>query len=290
MSLVRKFLRFVAAVRSRLRPGEHERYDQADRKLRDFDRTRLYHAKELGLVPGPSGRGRTPYGEWCHQLGIFQSLMHQHSIPNRPTVVVDIGCGLGKFVPAALTLPKPITYIGLDIRQKPLNTARILYPHQNVEFRLVEALNPFYNPENGTTGATYPVEGGSATLVTALSVWTHLSPNDAVHYFKEVERILMPGGRAIITFFVLGDEYQANSNKLSNTIHDFSEPFANSDHWFSSVKVDIPENMVAVTTDGIQEALVGQTSLELLETLPGFWTGSSGVFYQDVVVFEKPRE
>jgi SAM-dependent methyltransferase len=279
--------RYFRAIYSRLFPSKTELYIRADRKLRKFDRERLYRANELSFVPGPSGRGRTPYGEWCHQLGIFQTLMHQHSDRNTPAVVVDIGCGLGKFVPAVLTLPKPVLYIGLDIREGAIDKARNTYNLPNVEFHLVDVNNPFYNANNDKS-SPYPVESESATLITALSVWTHLSPSDALYYFKEIERMLKPGGKAIITCFLLGDEYNKRINTLKNTIHDFSVPFEDSTNWYSSVNVEIMEHMVGITPSGVAEKLLENTSLKWLDTLSGFWNGSTGAFYQDILVFEKP--
>jgi predicted SAM-dependent methyltransferase len=47
-------------------------------------------------------------------------------------------------------------------------------------------------------------------LVTALSVWTHLNEADARFYFKEISRVLKPDGKAIVTFFLLDEQYPGN--------------------------------------------------------------------------------
>lgn len=47
------------------------------------------------------------------------------------------------------------------------------------------------------------IQSNSVSFFTALSVWTHMSPAVAISWFKEVRRVLKPGGYAWIT--IMGD-------------------------------------------------------------------------------------
>jgi len=297
-------------------PSGEQRYHRLDQAFLREEVKRLYHAMNLRLVPNASVRGLTPYGEWCHQIGIFQTLMYIYLGGRKNVHIVDIGCGAGKFVPAAEPfIGESGRYIGIEVRRGVVELCRRLYPLDGVEFVHVTSRNPFYTPEVNQACTPYPLPDNSVDLVTALSIWTHLSEREAVFYFSEVNRMLRRGGGAILTFFVLDDTYYANLPQLQGVKSRDSAPnsfssthwlsalgqayanhgkpwifdnqFPGSTHWFYPSWVKVPEHAVGVTTEGIRAILLAGTDMEWVQSYDGFWKGGGGLFFQDILVFTK---
>jgi SAM-dependent methyltransferase len=136
-------------------------------------------------------------------------------------------------------------------------------------------------------------------FVTALSVWTHFNEQDALFYLQEVRRVLKPGGKAMITFFVLDEIYQKTLGMRSDEpgrYHGtsqkswiFDRPAHGSDAWFCPSWVNVPEEAIGVTPAGL-DRLMATAELELVEKYRGNWKEVPGVFFQDILVFQKPCE
>jgi ribosomal protein L11 methylase PrmA len=63
-----------------------------------FDKKSVLRASNLELIPGLSGRkvgGKESYGEWCHVVGIFQTLLWLHLPQKTANRILDVGCGQG---------------------------------------------------------------------------------------------------------------------------------------------------------------------------------------------------
>jgi SAM-dependent methyltransferase len=133
-------------------------------------------------------------------------------------------------------------------------------------------------------------------MVTALSVWTHMAEGDAVFYLKEVHRVLRPGGRAIVTFFLLDEAYAGGVAARSGargryhmTPQDnwiFSDPSYGSEMWRHPAGVATPEEAIGVTEQGL-EMLLSSAELSLVARYPGNWKETPGIYFQDVVVLER---
>jgi SAM-dependent methyltransferase len=140
------------------------------------------------------------------------------------------------------------------------------------------------------------VESGSFDMVTALSVWTHFVEDDAVFYFREVARALRPGGKAILTFFLLDRTYRdglssrtAAPGRFHRTPQDrwiFDRPCDGSGEWLHPGWTKVPESAVGVTEAGL-ERLLADSGMERIEQHPGNWKEVPGAFFQDVLVFRK---
>ena len=94
---------------------------------------------------------------------------------------LDLGCGAGDFT-AALAR-SGAEAIGADVAEAALARARSRNP--GLEFRLV----PFDGP--------LPFEAGSFELVWASEVIEHVA--DTARWLSEVRRVLVPGGRLLVT-------------------------------------------------------------------------------------------
>jgi len=171
------------------------------------------------------------------------------------------------------------------------------YPAPRFEFIHFDINNPAYAPLQESKKVQWPLTGGDFDLVTALSVWTHLSEDDALFYMKEVNRVLKPGGKAIITFFVLDELYRRSlrtRSKEAGRYHGlpqerwiFDQSAYGSDAWFCPKWARVPENAIGITQAGI-DRLVSGAELQRVQHYQGNWKEVPGVFFQDVLVLRKP--
>lgn len=275
-------------------------YILLDRLYLHYDKKLVRRTRNLRLMPDVSQRllpGRPSYGEWCYLVGIFQTLLRTRLPKETENDILDVGCGTGIMAMACEPfLGDAGRYTGIDVSKRDIEFCRSHYPKESFSFLHLDASNPAYVPGRQGERARWEVADESVDAVTALSVWTHMNEEDAVFYFREAARVLRPGGVALITFYVLDDLYRAsvpgwtdragrynNSNQNSRV---FNTPSSASGNWLHPDFVERPEDTIGVTPEGIQTLLEG-TGLSLAETLVGNWKEVPGVFYQDVLVFEK---
>jgi SAM-dependent methyltransferase len=108
-----------------------------------------------------------------------------------------------------------------------------------------------------------------------MSVLTHLTADEALHYLGQVRRVLAPGGRMLATAFVVDEDAPAPAPALA------FGPVANG---MAVVDPALPEEAVAFEEEWLLEALRA-AGLDLVEMHPGLWTGrADGLSFQDVVV------
>lgn len=125
--------------------------------------------------------------------------------------VLDVGCGVGR-IARKLTgvLSAEGSYRGFDVAQLPVEWCRknITAKFPNFEFQHVDVANSSYNQTGETDGAsfTFPYEDNSFDVVLLTSVFTHMLPEAMNRYMYEIARVLKPGGRSLITCFLLDDD------------------------------------------------------------------------------------
>jgi len=98
--------------------------------------------------------------------------------------LVDMGCGSGRLA-SVLHAKMRISYVGIDIVQKLLDYAKSKAP--TFEFILHR-------------GLSIPQPDGSADMVSAFSLFTHLMHAESYAYLEECVRILKPGGKVVFSF------------------------------------------------------------------------------------------
>jgi SAM-dependent methyltransferase len=167
------------------------------------------------------------------------------------------------------------------------------------EFIHFDVNNPAYAPAQRNHRIPWPLEANRFDLVTALSVWTHLNETDALFYFAEVGRVLKPGGKAIITFFLLDEAYQASlamRSKTKSRYHStmqsfwvFDRPAYGSTAWAYPSRAKVPEQAMGVTREGL-ERLLSVAPIKLRKHYQGNWKEIPGVYFQDVLLFEKNEQ
>jgi SAM-dependent methyltransferase len=124
--------------------------------------------------------------------------------------VLDVGCGIGLAArPLTRFLNAEGTYDGFDIMLEPIEWCRTQYKDfRNFRFQRADVYSSHYNPDGASRAKTYrfPYTSAQFDLVVLTSVFTHLVPDDLQHYLGEVARVMKPGGRCFITYFLLNPE------------------------------------------------------------------------------------
>ena len=115
--------------------------------------------------------------------------------------VLDLGCGVGRFAVAlAGYLDERGSYVGIDISKRAIRMCR-QYIGQRLptfEFRRVRSAD--------AAELRFPCRPASFDFVFSNSLFTHLLPEVAQNYFREIGRVLRPGGRTFNTMFLLTEE------------------------------------------------------------------------------------
>lgn len=274
-------------------------YPRLDRFYRYADKKDIGVTNNLGSIPELAMRigGKRSYAEWAYVIGIFQTLIHQNIKIKSGANVLDVGCGTGLLGMAA----EPFThnngrFTGIDVQSTNIDFCKNHYDFKGFEFIHFDASNSKYNSSGAINLSPWPITDSTYDMITALSVWTHLNEKDSMFYIKEVARTLKTGARAIITFFILDDDYQDSllrripgKGRFNNRIQNrwiFDQPAYGSSNWFCPDWIDVPEGAIGVTKEGLEQLL--QTSgLKLIEHYPGNWKEIPGVYFQDVLVLEK---
>jgi SAM-dependent methyltransferase len=193
--------------------------------------------------------------------------------------VLDIGCGIGRTA-RVLTreLRAPGSYDGFDIVPEWIAWCQKHYRGTAAPFRFRHAdiRNTAYNPtgRGAASEYTFPYPDASFDLVIAVSLFTHLLPENADRYLSEAGRVLAPGGRMLLTWFLLTDE------ALPAPGFDFQA--TESVAWV--VSHENPEAAVAYPESWLRERLAAN-GLAVREPIEyGSWRGITRIPYQDIVV------
>ncbi len=124
--------------------------------------------------------------------------------------VLEVGCGPGRMARPLTQYLDSGSYDGFDVMPECVRWCRasIGSRHANFRFQIADIFNGSYNPDGRFAASSYrfPYADAQFDFVFLTSVFTHLLPDDMEHYLEEIFRVMKPGGRCLITFFLLNPE------------------------------------------------------------------------------------
>jgi ubiquinone/menaquinone biosynthesis C-methylase UbiE len=206
--------------------------------------------------------------------------------------VLDVGCGCGRMaVPLTKYLSAKGGYWGFDIVEESIKWCQkhIGDDHRNFHFLVADVYNQFYHPKGRFKAAEYrfPYLDNFFDMVSLTSVFTHMMSADMQNYLGQISRVLKPGGRCMISFFLLNEE---SKGMLSQGMATVKLPYAAKDCLIGDKK--FPEGAVAFEESFIRQHYATQ-GLEIMEPIHyGSWCGRKClVSYQDIIVaVKKPTD
>jgi SAM-dependent methyltransferase len=269
--------------------------------FRQYDRELAWPDVEFFIDNAPArifgGVGGDSYTGWIYQQGFFAALIKTY-VPGTSLKILDFGCGFGKLAPVSTFFTHPNGhYLGIDIRQDCVDTCRRTYGKlPRVSFERSGDYNGMYSEqrsralENGARETPWPVAPGSIDLVVSVSVFTHLQERQAHYYVQQIHDVLKPGGTAILTFHVVGEErkpprFTSPTKPQCVKLFDFSTPLPPSNNFFTNNPLT-PDDGIAVNKAGLDALFKGR--FEIVASLTGSTTGGEDPFFQDLFVLRKP--
>jgi ubiquinone/menaquinone biosynthesis C-methylase UbiE len=205
--------------------------------------------------------------------------------------VLDVGCGIGRMsVPLTDYLSEDGTYFGFDIVKKGIDWCKsnISSRYKNFHFVHSNIHNKMYNPNGLEKSSEYKFkyEDDSFNFIFLTSVFTHMYIEDINQYLSEISRVLKPGGRCLITFFLINEKSKSlitSGLSSQNLVHKLD------DHSYIKDTI-VPESAIGFTEEHIK-ILFNDNSLRILYPIYyGSWCGRDEFkSYQDIIIAEKVK-
>lgn len=200
--------------------------------------------------------------------------------------VLDIGCGPGRMANQMIEfIDSTGSYHGLDVVKSCITQCdrELAAGRPNFHFAHMDVYNGRYNKRGKRLASEYrfPYPDTSFDFIILMSVFTHMLEEDTAHYISEVGRLLAPGGRGFMTFFLLDEERRAS-------ISEGNSRFKHPEGGCYVQRSGQPEFAVAYPVTTITDLLV-QNDLKILGQVNyGSWDGKrSGLEFQDIVISMK---
>jgi len=226
------------------------------------------------------GSGRMDFhgsGAELREFLIQQGLRPDHR-------VLDVGCGLGRLA-IALTpyLSDKGGFDGFDIMPRVIRWCRkITAAYPNYRFQLVDVQSDRYHRAGETRAASFrfPYEDARFDFVVLTSVFTHLMPADMENYLAETARVLKPGGKALLGFYLLSDAKRA---EIAGGGGALAFPHGGDGYW--AELAEEPEAAIAYDEARILK-LIAADGMEVAAAYPGEWAVKP-IHSQDVLIVRK---
>ncbi len=198
--------------------------------------------------------------------------------------VLDVGCGIGRMaVPLTRYLRDGGEYHGFDVMPDAVKWCRttISPRYPNFHFRVADVYNSQYNPKGKVSAKDFrfPYGDGTMDFAMAISVFTHMTPEEVENFLAEMCRVLRGDGRALVTCFLL-DEEASERRKGQQSAFRFSVDRGR--HLLEYA--DKPAAAVAFREEAFLE-MVSSNGLRIVPPIHfGAWSGrQEALSFQDVV-------
>ncbi len=200
--------------------------------------------------------------------------------------ILDIGCGVGRMAIPLTHYVRGGSYVGFDIVKKGIAwcTNNISPEYPNFRFVHANIKNKFYNRGGNITAENYvfPAKNGVFDFCFATSVFTHMLPDEVVHYVEESARVLKPGARAFFTFFLLPELPNGETSFITPQVKFL---YRYQDIAYYSHK-NCPEAEIGYPQAWV-EKLLHDNGFKMIQIYPGTWKYEGGLSYQDILVAER---
>ena len=237
----------------------------------------------------PRGKIFIGHGDYIKQgekfLSYFQELAGLQ--PNH--AVLDVGCGIGRMaVPLTKYLDKNGSYDGFDIVKSGIDWCKkhISSRHPNFRFQYTGLYNQLYNTSDKVDASNFrfPYDGGKFDFVFLTSVFTHMMPAEVENYILEIGRVMKPGAKCLMSFFIVNCE--SEDLMIKQPTH-MNFPINKGFYRLHSSQVDTAN--VAYDEEWVFEK--SENAGLKMETIKyGQWCGRQNFFdYQDLLVFSKSK-
>lgn len=191
-------------------------------------------------------------------------------LPNEK--LLDVGCGIGRIArPLKRYLNKYGSYDGFDVIRESIDWCKEAYKHaNNFNFLHADIYNSEYNPSGQLQAKKFifPYNDNYFDVILLTSVFTHMLPEGVRQYMAEISRVLKPGGRTLITYFLLNQE---SALAPKNGKPSISLPFLLSDEC-RVADIYKPEGAVGLDESFVREQYT-EFNQEIAEIIYGFWCG-----------------
>ncbi|HNL07117.1 MAG TPA: class I SAM-dependent methyltransferase, partial [Chitinophagales bacterium] len=201
--------------------------------------------------------------------------------------VLDIGSGIGRIaIPLSGFLTTEGQYCGFDAVEQGVVWCQenIGKQHPNFDFKYINLFNDLYKSA-GIEAASFvfPYHDNAFDMACAISVFTHLLPEETLNYLEQTYRVLAKDGYLVATFFLLNDESRRQMEQEST--FNFRYYFGN----YSLMDKQVKAANVAYNEDFLLEAIqkIGFTHST---TIRGYWCGNNkgnDNDFQDILVLRK---
>lgn len=233
-----------------------------------------------GMIYTGSGDFKAQGEQW---LNWFKTLTYLQ--PN--SKVLDIGSGIGRIaIPLSGFLTTEGQYCGFDAVEQGVVWCQenIGKQHPNFDFKYINLFNDLYKSA-GIEAASFvfPYHDNAFDMACAISVFTHLLPEETLNYLEQTYRVLAKDGYLVATFFLLNDESRRQMEQEST--FNFRYYFGN----YSLMDKQVKAANVAYNEDFLLEAIqkIGFTHST---TIRGYWCGNNkgnDNDFQDILVLRK---
>jgi len=202
--------------------------------------------------------------------------------------ILDVGCGSGRLaLPLTNYLSEEGSYYGFDIIKSEIDWAqkRISSRYPNFHFQHVDVNNNLYRKQAETKAENYefPFKDESFDFIYLNSVFTHMLPQDIKNYIGEIERVLKPDGKCLITFFLLNEESKehiASGKSLINFKYEVDGFLTNNNNTVEDA-IALEEKMVRNFFDQAEMEINGPIHY-------GSWSGRKKYLsFQDILILKK---
>jgi SAM-dependent methyltransferase len=215
----------------------------------------------------------------------IHDLVVKHCHIRENNLILDIGSGCGR---AASQFMGEVSgeYHGFDVMRPMVEWCRVNISSRDGKFYFHHAdlSNTLYRGGCGdAANYIFPFANNTFDVVFATSVFTHLVPASANQYAREIYRVLRPGARALLTFFLINDEWRRKISGGSTTVIQFPHQCDG----YRTNSIDNPEAVLAYEQDDAIRILKS-AGLRIEEISLGIWSeNADGWSGQDVMLVTK---